>query len=156
MKKIIGFVDDKRQYTNDWKSKLLLTVANKLQLVTQNWDRLLYTSGGKLELSKCAWYCISWKFNPGVTPKIFNNTSYEIALIDSATTLPHAITELIVHSPLKYLESESTPLGTTKCQLLTINNHGLRGTRIISSNKTYRYHISLYLKIHLHPKLISP
>ena len=49
-KKIIGFVDDKRQYTNDRKINLLLTAANKLQSAAKTWEHLLHSSGGKLEL----------------------------------------------------------------------------------------------------------
>ena len=40
-KTIIGFVDDKRQYTNDWKINSLFTAANKLQSVAQTWDTYL-------------------------------------------------------------------------------------------------------------------
>ena len=40
-KTIIGFVDDKRQYTNDWKINSLFTAANKLQSAAQTWDTYL-------------------------------------------------------------------------------------------------------------------
>ena len=56
---IIEFVDEKRQYANDWKHNFLLSASNKLRSAAQSWEHLLYTSGGKLELTKCVWYCIS-------------------------------------------------------------------------------------------------
>ena len=59
-KTIIGFVDDKRQYTNDWINNDLDTTNTNLQEASQVWEHLLHTTGGQLKLSKCAWYCISW------------------------------------------------------------------------------------------------
>ena len=77
-------VDDKRQYTNDWTSNLLLTTINNLQSVAHNWEYLLYTSGGKLENSNYVCYFISWTFSNDGTSKICNNTSYTINLLDLA------------------------------------------------------------------------
>ena len=53
---IIGFVDDKRQYTNDWLHNCLDTVTNNLREAAQGWEYLLHTVGGQLELTKYAWY----------------------------------------------------------------------------------------------------
>ena len=52
-KHILGLVDDTRQYTNDWIDNDLLHITNKLIDASQTWEQLLYTSGGKLEISKC-------------------------------------------------------------------------------------------------------
>ena len=89
---IIGFVDNTRQYANNQQNDSLLTASNKLQLVVQSQEHLLYTSGGKLELIKCAWYCISYNFNPDGTPKMSNNAFYNIIIIlDSAAQQYHTI-----------------------------------------------------------------
>ena len=151
-KVIIGFVDDTRQYANDWNTNSLLTASTNLRKAAQSWEHLLHTSGGKLELTKCAWYCISWQLNPDGTPSMSNNTSYKIVLIDSATQQLHMIKQLPINSPFKYLGTESTPLGTTDHQFTSSKKQALRGVRIISSSKLNQYHIALYLKTHLHPK----
>ena len=49
-KTIIGFVDDKRQYTNDWINNDLNTATTNLQEAAQGWKNLLHTTGGQLEL----------------------------------------------------------------------------------------------------------
>ena len=54
LKTIIGFVDDKRQYTNDWINNDFNTATTNLQEAAQGWEHLLHTTGGQLELSKCA------------------------------------------------------------------------------------------------------
>ena len=43
-----------------------------------------------------------------------------------------------------------------KLQFLTLTKHAIRGARIISSSKIKIYQIGLYLKIHLHAKLMYP
>ena len=85
-----------------------------------------------------------------------NNTSHKIVLLDSATQQLHTIQQLPINSPFKYLGTESTPLGTTDRQFNSSKKQALRGARMISSSKMNRYHIALYLKTHLHPKLMSP
>ena len=117
------------------KNSSLLTASNKLRSAAQCWEHLLYTSGGKLELITCVWYYISWTFNPDGTPKISNNTSYKIILLDSVTQHHHTIKQLPIYPPFKYLGSESTPLGTTGQQFLSSKKHASRGARIISSSK---------------------
>ena len=84
-----------------------------------------------------------------------NNTSYKIVLIDSATQQLHTIKQLPINFPFKYLGTESTPLGTTDHQFTSSKKQALRGARIISSSRINRFHIALYLKTHLHPKLKS-
>ena len=85
-----------------------------------------------------------------------NNTSYKIVLLDSATQQLHTIKQLPINSPFKYLGTESTPLDTTDHRLNSSKQQALREARIISSSKMNRFHIALYLKTHLHPKLMSP
>ena len=47
---IIGFIDDNRQYSNDWINNDTSNVLNKIKLSTQAWEHLLHTSRGSLEL----------------------------------------------------------------------------------------------------------
>ena len=55
-KYVLGFVDDKRQYSNDWKENNLAKIVTQLKHAAQSWEHLLYTTGGKLEISKCGIY----------------------------------------------------------------------------------------------------
>ena len=55
-KYIIGFVHDKGQYYNDWKETNLAKIITQLKHASQSWEHLLYTTGGKLEISKCGIY----------------------------------------------------------------------------------------------------
>ena len=41
------------------------TLILQLQEAAQTWERLLFLSGGKLNLSKCSWYILRWEWKNG-------------------------------------------------------------------------------------------
>ena len=63
-----GFVDDVTNVCNfGFPNSLLInatpqTLAAQLQREAQTWERLLWSAGGALELNKCFYYILSWKF----------------------------------------------------------------------------------------------
>ena len=64
MGKIIpAFVDDLRKYSNDWENNNQHIILKKLKVSAQALEHLLYMSGEKLELDKCALYIIQWIFS---------------------------------------------------------------------------------------------
>jgi hypothetical protein len=70
-----AFVDDTDVAVNDATQKYTTSeLAQVLQTDAQHWEKLLFTSGGKLELSKCFFNIMYWTFSedgiPGLTPKI--------------------------------------------------------------------------------------
>ena len=82
-KKIItAFVDDLRKYSNDWENNNQHVILNKLKVAAQAWEHLLYMSGGKLELDKCALYTIQWTFSEDgiaiLKKQIKRKTHYQI------------------------------------------------------------------------------
>ena len=70
---ITGFVDNTNACVNDWlpqkDGKLEATLA-KAQHNTQLWNDLLFTSGGKLELSKCSYHVLRFTFEADGTPLV--------------------------------------------------------------------------------------
>ena len=40
-------------------------LIQRLQDVAQTWEHILFLSGGKLNLSKCSWYVLSWEWKSG-------------------------------------------------------------------------------------------
>jgi hypothetical protein len=53
-------------------------IAN-LQVLAQEWERLLFSTGGALNLSKCFWFILSWRWN------------HHHAVCDTSETLPGAL-----------------------------------------------------------------
>ena len=54
---MMGFVDDKRYYTNILTQQLITTVIKAMEQSISTWYELLLFVGG---LSKCGWYIIDW------------------------------------------------------------------------------------------------
>lgn len=68
-----GFVDDTKGQTNDM---MLLTpmplrqFIARMQADTQLWGDLLHVPGGALEIQKCNYYAMEWKFQPSGIPEL--------------------------------------------------------------------------------------
>jgi hypothetical protein len=63
---IDGFVDDTSLFTNIIRrtnNNNIIQLCNHLTYDMTIWNELLEASGGKLELSKCFYYVLSWKFD---------------------------------------------------------------------------------------------
>jgi hypothetical protein len=79
-----GFVDNVTHFfTLGIKYSLQNTVQvtdiikGLLESEGQSWERFLWTTGGKLELSKCLYYILFYKFNPDGTPRMEKATTME-------------------------------------------------------------------------------
>jgi hypothetical protein len=63
---IDGFVDDTSLFTNiiqQTDNKNIIQLCNQITKDMIIWNEVLEASGGKLELSKCFYYVLSWKFD---------------------------------------------------------------------------------------------
>ena len=67
---ILGFVDDKRHYVNNFKERILQHLLDALENSIWTWDELLTFVGGQLEMDKNAWYLIEWDFDSKEIPYI--------------------------------------------------------------------------------------
>lgn len=80
-----SWVNDAEQMENDRDATQDSTdnIGGKLQRINQKWESLLACTGGQLELSKCFYYFVKWKFDDNSRPKIDNETRMEIILTDT-------------------------------------------------------------------------
>ena len=67
---ILGFVDDKRHYVNNFKERILQHLIDALEQSIRTWDELFTFVGGLLEMDKNAWYLIEWDFDSNESPYI--------------------------------------------------------------------------------------
>jgi len=69
----IYYVDDGMPGVNDSNSvepKTLAFLVATAESSAQSWERLLFISGGGLELSKCFTYILRWDFDSGMHPRL--------------------------------------------------------------------------------------
>ena len=111
------------------------TICNHLQTAASSWEQILHTSGGALELSKCAWYLINWDFTPSGIPFIStkpNNNTIDIK--SSSDKKQRTIHNLTIHETWKYLGVTSAPDGNQNHQFKVILKNAQTGAFIITSN----------------------
>ena len=83
-----GYVDDVTLglSVSDNQPQTEHTVHKQIHRMGQLWEKLLYISGGRLELSKCFWVPITWKWKKGKpTCNTKNSRSKELELCESET-----------------------------------------------------------------------
>ncbi len=63
-----GYVDDVTLTISisNKKPQTTLRIRKKIQKVAQTWEKLLFITGGKLELTKCFWVPVQWSWKKGV------------------------------------------------------------------------------------------
>lgn len=116
-----GYVDDATGWTNDIaqlcddphaEDQTATTVINQLQQVTQRWDALLAGTGGQLELSKCFYYIVQWRFDTQGTPHMVTSTDAYIAVQDPSTGERIPIKQQPTTQPHRTLGVYLAPSGT--------------------------------------------
>ena len=61
--KLVVYSSTSNNNENNNKEQLNTIIRNKLRHNTQLWEKLLYTTGGKLELTKCKFTILNWNQN---------------------------------------------------------------------------------------------
>jgi hypothetical protein len=77
------------------------------------WKELLEASGGKLELTKCFYYILTWKFDPIGTP--IPTTIQEQFTVAEQISLLDTYTDTIIHIQQKVITEAHKTLGCYKC-----------------------------------------
>ncbi len=82
-----AFVDDSTTWVGSFDNPLCSPrqLGKKLQQSAQTWEQLLSASGGKLQLSKCFFYMMCWKWDTEGKPTLMTSTqmNYDMKMIDT-------------------------------------------------------------------------
>ena len=92
-------------------------MLNKLKVSTQAWEYLLFMSGGKLELDKCARYIIQWTFNEEDIAQLKHKSNETLIIKSSETGQEHEIKLLSNDKYFQYLGITSSPNGNQSKEL---------------------------------------
>ena len=92
-----GFVDDTTHWLNNFRLALHGQYSQyEMYMTTQQtaqwWEQSLHATSGKLELSKCFYYPIIWKFNDEGVPELsLNDEDRQVTIISSENGQPVTI-----------------------------------------------------------------
>jgi ribonuclease HI len=140
--KIGGFVDDTNTSLNSWLPQHQSTTTELLRRLkedTQQWNDLLFVSGGKLELSKCSFHVLEFTFQPNGTPQVNGQKPQPIQLRDSITGNNINIPALSAACPHKTLGHWKAISGNAATQLKEIKTKTMKISNIISMAPIPRY-----------------
>jgi hypothetical protein len=117
-----GFVDDVANVFNFGLAAMITAqysaqmIAQGMQAEAQTWERLLHSTGGALELSKCFFYVMAWKFKKDGTPMLLTpNEMPDIAihLTTGTSATLHPIAHKSTYAAHKTLGVKPNPSADT-------------------------------------------
>jgi hypothetical protein len=138
---IIGFVDDSNCQTNVFMADPQPSPEALAKLAEEDaklWSKLLWLSGGYLELSKCSYHFIHFQFAPDGAPSMQGgHVGPDIEIDDELTGQPISIPRKSVFNAHKTLGHYKAPAGNSRTQYTVLHQHGLTtATRVLSSPLT--------------------
>ena len=133
------------------------SINAQLEQAANNWNKLLTTTGGGLELTKCSHDTLHLKFNNDgtvTTSEYYDNIEIKVKKknIEEGAIIP----ELSAKDKVTYLGITSSRDGNPQHQLKIATDIAKEGVRILLSNPFNNYQTSIYLNSHFMPKLIYP
>ena len=157
VKKYNAFVDDKRLYANNWTVNKPKLINAQLEKAANDWNELLTTTGGGLELTKCSHDTLHWRFNKDgtvTTSEIYDNIEIKVKKNNSQET--SIIKGLSAKDKVTNLGKTSSRDGNPQHQLEIALNIAKEGARILLSNSFNNYKAFIYRNSHFISKLIYP
>jgi hypothetical protein len=149
-----SFVDDTQNGINDaflptpWT---LPELHSNLSHMSHSWERLLYSSGGALEPSKCFYYLIYWTWKNGL-PAMLRKSEMAylppIKMRSGNQSMGYSVNHKDITEPHLTLGVHLTPTGdeSAQTQYLSVTSNRI-STLVLTSNLTrdeallaYRYH----------------
>lgn len=151
-----GFVDDITHWcidmTPDSEGLSFGEITMDMQRMAQRWEELLHITGGKLELSKCFYYSIFWKFDAEGVPQLVNPEEIEfpIRVQDSETRSEYAIKLKRCDEAHKTLGVMETPSGDysaehERLKIRAGNHANIIATSVRGYEETETYYYSIYI-----------
>lgn len=153
-----AFVDDAGLGTNDTQRNSLPTpehaLVHNLQQLAQEWERLLYSTGGALNLQKCFWFLLSWKWEQGKA-KLQSQSSFpaQLTMTSGADPNPTVIKRIEPTDTFRTLGVHVTPDGTSKGAFTILQDIALNYASILTGTHVTRQEaLTTYIQYIL-PKL---
>ena len=128
-----------------------------MEQVANNWNELLTTTGGGLELKKISYDTLHWRFNnDGTMTTSDTYDDIEIRVKQTNSTETSLIPELSAKDKVTYLAITSSQDGNPQHQLIIALAIAKEGTRVLFCNPFNNYQAFIYLNSHFMPKLTYP
>jgi hypothetical protein len=99
-------------------------VIENLRQKSQHWERLLFSTGGALNLYKSHWYLLAWNWKQGKSSLITQTSNpLDLLLTSGNTSTPSPIPRLNPNSSFKTLRMHISPSGSQSAQFKVLCSH---------------------------------
>lgn len=153
-----AFVDDAGLGTNDTSKTTNIpdeqAMISHLQRLAQEWERLLYSTGGALNLQKCFWFLMSWRWEKGIA-KLHTQLSLpaQLTMTSGATSIPVEIKRIEPTESFRTLGIYITPDGSSAGAFAILKEIAISyATAITGTHLTWQEALTSYVQ-YLLPKL---
>jgi ribonuclease HI len=159
---MIGFVDDTNgqvnQFIEDERPDTLATMHHRTQENATTWARLLGVTGGALELQKCSYHVMSWKFTVQGAPVLATcPLEYQnLEVTDPLTARSHTLLYLPPHTAHKTLGHYKEPAGTQVAQFRQLSQKSDDITRFLWTSPITRSETLLFYNACYLPSISYP
>jgi hypothetical protein len=140
-------------------SHLLTTtsIVDGLRHLAQNWERLLFTTGGALNLQKSFWVLLTWKWDKGVarllTPA---QAPAELQLTAGYNPIPVAVPRICPSSGFRTLGVHISPSGSLHLSIKQLRGASLNYANANTGSRLNRSATLWSYLMYLMPKLAYP
>jgi hypothetical protein len=132
-------------------------VVQKLKDLAQHWEKLLYTTGGAINLQKSFWYLIAWNWRNG-QPKLASISQRPITLSITSghNNLPETLPRIEPTAAFRTLGVYISASGCQKKQMEVLRSHAQRYGSLLQSSTLSPSEAYLSYALYLRPKLSYP
>lgn len=98
------------------------SAIRNLHILAQQWEKLLFATGGAISLDKSFWYCLSWKWSPAGIPHLSSNEQApgRLQLTAGYNTDTSVIRRMEVTDGYRTLGVQISPSGSNKLAISTL------------------------------------
>ena len=159
---MIGFVDDSNGQVNVFSEEdsvnSLAEMHKRAQHNAQEWAKLLGATGGALELPKCSYHLLYWRFSIQGAPVLANcpHEYRSIEVTDPHSSTPQVLEYLTPHSAHKTLGHYKEPAGTQITQFNQLKKKSDAITKFLWSTHLSRAESWLYYHACYLPAICYP
>jgi hypothetical protein len=132
-------------------------IMDKLRLLAQHWERLLFSTGGAINTQKSHWYIMHWKWKRG-SPSLVKSSSLSATLrLTTGYGGTHIeVPQWDVHSSYRTLCVYISPLGSQLRQAKVLREHAENFYDAVSSSSMSPDEAYWAYMLYLRPRLTYP
>jgi hypothetical protein len=153
---MVGFVDDSNGQVNNFHDLESMTtwrtLRHKAIANATTWAHLLHATGGALELTKCSYHMLTWKFSMQGAPVLVNDDQLlrELPVQDPLTERVQHLEYLTPYQAHKTLGHYKEPAGTQSTQFTKLKDRSTQITKFLwttalSREETWLFYNACYL-----------